>query len=61
MVPVCFLPTAAAELKEAQDWYDAHVEGLGGRFFAAVDALLPRIGDSPGNSLSPMRTCAGHW
>jgi plasmid stabilization system protein ParE len=47
VLPVYFLPAAEAELQEAQDWYDTRVEGLGDRFFAAVDALLPRIGDNP--------------
>ena len=47
MSPVYFLPAAAAELQAAQDWYDDRIEGLGDRFFAAVDAILPRIGDAP--------------
>lgn len=47
MVPVYFLPAAAAELSAAQEWYDARAEGLGDRFFAAVDSVLPRIGDNP--------------
>ena len=47
MLPVYFLPEAEAELYDSQDLYDSRSPGLGDRFFAAVDALLPRIGDNP--------------
>jgi hypothetical protein len=47
MLPVYFLPAADAELCAAQEWYDARAEELGERFFAAVDALLPRIAENP--------------
>jgi plasmid stabilization system protein ParE len=47
MVSVFFLPAAAAELLAAQEWYDTRAGGLGDRFFAAVDSLLPRIGENP--------------
>jgi toxin ParE1/3/4 len=45
--PVFFLPGAEAELLEAQNWYDSQAFGLGDRFFAAIDVLLPRIGETP--------------
>ena len=47
MLSVYFLPEAEAELYDAQDWYDSRSPGLGDRFFTAIDALLPRIGDNP--------------
>jgi len=62
MSPVYFLPAAAAELQAAQDWYDGRIEDLGDRFFAAVDAMLPRIGDThPDNFPLPTTTCGGRW
>ena len=54
MLPVYFLSVAEAELLDAQDWYDERAVGLGDRFFAAVDALLPRIGDKPQQFRSPI-------
>jgi hypothetical protein len=40
-------PRAEAELADAQDWYEARREGLGRRFFEAVDAMLVRIAAGP--------------
>lgn len=46
-MPVYFLPTAEAELLAAQAWYDEQAEGLGDRFFDAVDRVVARIDGNP--------------
>jgi toxin ParE1/3/4 len=40
-------PEAEADLREAADWYERRVSGLGEKFIAAVDALLDSITDNP--------------
>jgi len=42
-MPVYFLPTSEAELLAAQAWYDERADGLGDRFFDAVDGVVARI------------------
>jgi plasmid stabilization system protein ParE len=42
-VTVRFRPEAAAELREARDWYAAREEHLGDQFLAAVDAAVRRV------------------
>lgn len=44
---VIFTPMARAELIQAQDWYENEVSGLGGRFRAAVNAVVERISANP--------------
>jgi len=42
-----FHPAARAELREAQEWYEARVAGLGSEFVRAVEAALMAIQRSP--------------
>lgn len=46
-MPVYFLPTAEAELLAAQAWYDERADGLGDRFFDAVNGAVARIDGNP--------------
>ena len=47
MWPVRFTEAARAELIEAQDWYEAEVPGLGGRFRGEIDSVVGRMADNP--------------
>jgi toxin ParE1/3/4 len=42
-----FHPAAQAELREARDWYEARVAGLGFQFARAVEVALMTIQRSP--------------
>ena len=42
-----FHPAARAELREAREWYEARVAGLGFEFTRAVEAALMAIQRSP--------------
>jgi plasmid stabilization system protein ParE len=44
---VVFRPEAEGEVLKARQWYESRSEGLGGRFAAAVDALIARIAENP--------------
>ena len=44
---VVFRPQAQAELLEARDWYEAHQEGLGELFSAAVEVAISSISERP--------------
>lgn len=46
MDPV-FHPSARAELDASVDFYESRLEGLGGRFLAAVEEAIGRIAQSP--------------
>ena len=48
MYSVIFTPAARAELIDAQDWYEGEAAGVGRRFRQAIDALLERMSDNPG-------------
>jgi hypothetical protein len=43
--PVRFTEAARAELIEAQDWYEAEVPGLGGRFRGEIDSVVGRMAE----------------
>jgi plasmid stabilization system protein ParE len=45
--PVRFTEAARAELIDAQDWYEAEIPGLGGRFRAEIDSVVGRMADNP--------------
>lgn len=45
--PVRLDATAASEVGEARDWYEAHEAGVGARFLAALAATLERIEAAP--------------
>ena len=47
MWPVRFTEAARAELIDAQDWYEAEAPGLGRRFRAEIDSVVPRMADNP--------------
>ena len=47
MHSVIFTQFARLELIEAQEWYEAEVSGLGGRFREGIDALVDRMGKNP--------------
>ncbi len=47
MLPVFWLPEAAAELKEAHDWYDGIRPALGERFALAVEGTIEKISENP--------------
>ena len=47
MYPVIFTRAARAELIDAQDWYENEAPALGGRFRAAVDAVIERMSANP--------------
>ena len=47
MWPVRFTEAARAELIDEQDWYEANVPGLGGRFRAEIDSVVRRMADNP--------------
>jgi hypothetical protein len=51
---VVFHPSAGEELDASIEFYEARLEGLGGRFLAAVEEAIRRIARSPavGSSLS---------
>jgi plasmid stabilization system protein ParE len=58
--PVRFTEAARAELIDEQDWYEANVPGLGGRFRAEIDSVVRRMADNPrGNSLPSFRLSVG--
>ena len=40
-------PSAALELEEQANWYDARVAGLGDRYYADFHAAIDRIRDAP--------------
>jgi hypothetical protein len=40
-------PLAAAEIVNAEDWYEQQVRGLGDRFLAAVESTLKRVSRWP--------------
>ena len=40
-------PAAAADLRDAHDWYDARQPGLGGQFLEAVERKLAQIEANP--------------
>jgi plasmid stabilization system protein ParE len=46
-LPVVWISEAAAELTEAQTWYESRLEGLGERFARAVDRTITAIADNP--------------
>ena len=46
-LPIRFLPDAKDEFDKAADWYEQQRTGLGGRFVAAVRAVLQRISANP--------------
>ena len=48
-----FHPSAREELEASIDFYEARLEGLGGRFLAAVEEAIERIAQSP-NAGSPL-------
>jgi toxin ParE2 len=43
-----FHPSARGELEVSIDFYESRLPGLGGRFLAAVEEAIERIGQSPG-------------
>jgi hypothetical protein len=45
--PVLFTEAARTELIDAQDWYEAEVPGLGGRFRAEIDNVVGRMAANP--------------
>ena len=42
-----FRPEAEAELREAFEWYESRVQGLGAEFLLAIDATLASIVRNP--------------
>ena len=44
---IVFRPAARHDFSEAFAWYEEQRAGLGGRFEAAVEAILERIAESP--------------
>ena len=47
MLPVIFHPAAAAEAREAADWYESQQAGLSARFEEDVFATARRIQQNP--------------
>jgi len=45
--PVVFRPQAAAETRDALQWYEEQKPGLGARFAAAVEQTVQRIAANP--------------
>jgi len=46
-VKVALHPSAALDLEEQANWYDARVDGLGDRYYADFRAAVARISDAP--------------
>ena len=44
---VALHPSAALDLEEQANWYDARVDGLGDRYYADFRAAVARISDAP--------------
>ena len=43
-----FRPEVAADLRSAQEWYEARRRGLGHEFILALESLLERVDATPG-------------
>jgi plasmid stabilization system protein ParE len=48
MKPIVFSPSARAEFEAAAEWYEAHADGLGGKFIDSIDEIVGRISAAPG-------------
>jgi plasmid stabilization system protein ParE len=56
---VRFTEAARQELIDAQDWYEAEVPSLGGRFRAEIDSVVGRMADNPWQFLTDIKTPVG--